>query len=159
MVAPVQLTMAIKSVQSSSSMWPLSCHVCIKNQQRKHGLLGAGRFVWNVMQAGTAHDKECINTTRIEQTHRKKKHQERSERVSSTYQIHRGLCTVGHVGPTEEQSSFSSLTPGRRPNSAPYEGVRFLFALCCDHSLPTYNSQPFNFNAAVMSLLWSIVHV
>lgn len=45
---------------------------------------------------------------------------------------------------------------GRRPNSAPYKGVGFLFVLCCDHAGTTRASQPFNFNAVVMSLLWIV---
>lgn len=70
MITPVPLTMPIKSVQNSSSiMWPLSFHVCIKLNSMSPAYSTAWCFVWNVMHTGTTHDKEriastCIDTTR-----------------------------------------------------------------------------------------------
>lgn len=134
------MTMPIKSVRNSSSMWPLSFHVRLhKNKHHKPSLLST-RFVWNMRVQGVRH---------IHNQHNEKstKHLEpiRSERSSFDLRWW-GLPPVYQ-------------TPGRRPDSAAYEGIRFLFVLCCDHVRPMYNSRPCNFNAAVMSLLWSVVHV
>lgn len=117
-----------------------------RNKQHKPSLLNAWCSVLNMLKAGSGSASYPHASKSI-----KMKKDPRAERTNvsqrSTFNLRRwGLPPVYQ-------------TPGRRPNSAPYEGIRFLFVLCCDHVGPTYNSRPFNFNAAVMSLLWSVVHV
>lgn len=161
----VRSTKPIKSVQNSSSMWLLSFNVCIK--------------INSMRRACSTHDALCrICCTQVQRhhIHKRQHHLKDQEPNISTHQMHWHYI-AGRVGPTEEQSGFSLRcrglppvyqTPGRRPNSAPSEGIRFLLELCCDHTEATYNSQPSNFNAAVMSLLssscstskwsWNVVH-
>ncbi len=61
MITPVQLTVPIKSVQNSSSMWPLSFHVCIKLNSICPAYSTHDALCWMCC----THDKERITSTCI----------------------------------------------------------------------------------------------